>query len=173
MGNGGDRFQDIQSELDLILWEGSPIDEAAPRVLRVLCEGLGWDVGIVWGFDESSHALRFVASWHHPSGTKSQLEKLSERSTLTPGVGLPGRILAAGEPTWIMDVQRDRSFPRSPAAIEDGIHGAFGFPLLDGWNVVGIIELFSKETKERDDELLVSVARMGPKLGGLLVGESE
>jgi GAF domain-containing protein len=171
VGEVGDRFQDIHSELDLILAEGGPFDTAAPKVLRALCEGLGWDVGIAWRFDESERALRFVASCHPPSTPMTQLEAVSERSTLSPGVGLPGRILAAGEPTWIKDVQKDRGFPRSPAATEDGLHGAFGFPLIHDWRVVGIIELFSKEARERDEELLTSFARIGPQLGRLLADE--
>jgi GAF domain-containing protein len=168
--DAGDRFQDIHSELDLILAAGGPFDAAAPKVLRALCEGLGWDVGIAWRFDESDRALRFVASWHDPSSPTTQLEAVSEGSTLSPGVGLPGRIVAAGEPTWIKDVQKDRGFPRSPAAMEDGLHGAVGFPLIHDWRVVGIIELFSKEAMERDEELLISFAPMGRQLGGLLAG---
>jgi signal transduction protein with GAF and PtsI domain len=171
--DAGDRFHDVHSKVDLILAEGGHFDAAAPKVLRTLCEGLGWNVGIAWRFDESDRVLRFVASWHHPSSPMTQLEKLSERSTLSPGVGLPGRILAGGEPTCITDVQRDRGFPRSPAAMEDGIHGAVGFPLIRDWKVVGVIELFSKEAKEPDEELLISVAQLGLQLGGLLAGEGE
>lgn len=173
MEDAGDRFQEIHSEVDQILAEGGTFDAAAPKVLRALCEGLGWDVGIAWRVDEADRVLRFAGSCHHPSGPMTELEKLSERSTLSPGVGLPGRILAAGEPTWIKDVQKDRGFPRSPAAMEDGLHGAFGFPLIHDWKVVGIIEFFSKEARERDEELLISVARMGRQLGGLLAAESE
>ena len=173
MGGEGDRFTHVRSELDLILAKGGPLGTVAPRILRALCEGLGWGVAIAWRFDESDRVLRFVASWHDPSGPKTQLETISERSTMSPGVGLPGRILAAGEPTCIKDVQKDRGFPRSPAAMEDDLHGAFGFPLVHEWTVVGIIECFSKEVRERDEELLVAAAPMGLQLGALLAGESE
>ena len=173
MGDGGGRFQDIHSEVDLILAKGGPFDAAAPEILRALCDGLGWDVGIAWRYDEPASTLRFIASWHDPSGPMTQLETVSEGSTLSPGVGLPGRIVAAREPTWIKDVQKDRGFPRSPAAMEDDLHGAFGFPLLHGWRVVGIIELFSKDVRELDEDLLLSVAAMGPRLGELIAAETE
>jgi len=172
MGEGSGRFLGIHSEVDLILAEGGTFDAAAPRVLRALCEGLRWDVGIAWRYDEPARSLRFVASWHDPSGPRTQLETLSEQSALSPGVGLPGRIVAAREPCWITDVQKDRGFPRSPAAMEDDLHGAFGFPLLHDWKVVGVMEFFAHERRELDEDLLVSIAQLGPELGGVMAMES-
>lgn len=160
------------SGVDLALAEGASFDDAAPEVLRALCESLGWDVGIAWRFEESDRALRFLASWHHPSGPMTELEKLSQRSSFSPGVGLPGRIMSAAEPMWITDVQKDRGFPRSPAAMEDGLHAGFGFPLIHGWSVVGVMEFFSKKARERDGELLSAVAPIGRRLGELLAGET-
>jgi hypothetical protein len=173
MKDEGDRFEGVRSEVRRILAEGGPFADVAPRILRVLCEGLGWAVGIAWRHDESTHALHFVASWHDESGHKTQLETLSEGSTLTPGVGLPGRIVSSHEPHWIPDVQTDRGFPRSPAAIEDGLHGAFGFPLVHDWMVVGVMEFFSHEARELDEELLVSIAPLGPELGRAMATEGE
>jgi signal transduction protein with GAF and PtsI domain len=168
-----DRFQEIRSDLDPILTEGGSFDSVVPRVLQAVCESLGWDVGIAWTFDHSARTLRFVASWHDPSGHMTELERISERSALSPGVGLPGRIVAAGEPCWITDVQKDRGFPRSQAAMADGLHGAFGFPLLRDRTIVGILEFFSKKPRELDEELLVAVAELGPQLGALIERENE
>jgi signal transduction protein with GAF and PtsI domain len=169
----GDRFEEVHSEVRRILAEGGPFADVARKILRVLCEGLAWDVGIAWRHDESAHALHFVASWHDQSAPKTLLETLSERSTFSPGVGLPGRIISAQESCWITDVQTDRGFPRSPAAMEDGLHGAFGFPLLHDWKVVGVMEFFSQEARELDEELLVAIAPLGPELGGAMAMERE
>jgi signal transduction protein with GAF and PtsI domain len=172
VGDGADRFEGILSEVRRILSEGGRFTDAAPRILGMLSETLGWDVAIAWRQDEATRVLHFVASWHDPSGPRTQLETVSERSTLTPGVGLPGRIVAAREPCWITDVQTDRGFPRSPAAMEDGLHGGFGFPLLHNWKVVGVMEFFAHETRELDEDLLVSIAQLGPELGDVMAGES-
>ena len=173
MKDEGDRFEEVHSEVRRILAAGGPFADVARKILQVLCEGLAWDVGIAWRHDESAHDLHFVASWHDRSSPKTQLETLSERSTLTPGVGLPGRIVSSHEPQWIPDVQTDRGFPRSPAAMEDGLHGAFGFPLLHDWMVVGVMEFFSHEARELDEELLVSIAPLGPELGRAMAMERE
>lgn len=165
MGDEGRRSQTFDARVDGILAAGDTFDLVAPEVLQVLCEDLGWDVGIAWRVEELSKALRFISSWHAPSAAETELESLSARSTLSPGVGLPGRIVSAGEPSWIRDVQKDRGFPRSPAAMEDGLHGACGFPLLHARKVVGVIELFSYDPREPDEDLLISLALIGEKIG--------
>jgi GAF domain-containing protein len=173
VGAESDRLAIIRPELDAIVASDGPFDDVAVRVLRTLCEGLGWDVGIVWKLDEAANVLRWVASWHDPTNPVTELERLSERSAFSPGVGLPGRVLSAQEPWWITDVQKASGFPRWRAAMEDGIHGAFGIPLLHGRKVVGIIELFSRETRDSDRGLLISVASVGVQLGSLMEGERQ
>jgi GAF domain-containing protein len=167
------RLRAIRSELDRIHAEDGPFEEVAPRILQALCEGLGWDVGIMWKADESATVLRFVASWHDPSIPVTELERLSARSTFSPGVGLPGRILSGREGCWIRDVQNDIGFPRAQAAMEDDVQSGFGFPLLQGRKLVGVIELFSRQTRKRDRKLLASMAPIGDEVGRMIEGERE
>jgi signal transduction protein with GAF and PtsI domain len=169
----GDRFGNLLSEVRRILADGGPFTEIAPRILRLLCESLGWDVGIAWRHDDSAHRIHFVASWHDRSGPMTRLETMSERSTFSPGVGLPGRVVSTREPCWITDVQKDRGFPRSPAAMEDDFHSAFGFPLLHGFTVLGVMEFFSQERRELDEDLLIVVATLGPELGAVMATEQN
>jgi signal transduction protein with GAF and PtsI domain len=173
VGSEDDRLAIIRPELDAIVASDGPFDEVAARILQTVCEGLGWDVGIVWKFDEAASVLRWVASWHDPTNSVTEIEKVSERSTFSPGVGLPGRVLSAQEPWWISDVQKASGFPRWRAAMEDGIHSAFGVPLLHGRKAMGILELFSREARDSDRELLISMALVGAQLGSLMEGERQ
>ena len=173
MVDEGDRLEKLRSEVHRILADGGPFTDVAPRILRALCEGLGWDVGLAWRHDESAHKIHFVASWHDQSRPKTQLETLSEQSTFSPGVGLPGRVVSTREPCWITDVQRDRGFPRSPAAMEDDFHSAFGFPLLHGFTVLGVMEFFSRERRELDEDFLAVAGMLGPELGGVMAAEQN
>jgi signal transduction histidine kinase/CheY-like chemotaxis protein len=81
------------------------------------------------------------------------------------GIGLPGRIWTSGEPAWIANVLEDNNFPRAPVAITAGLRGAFGFPILLGREVIGIVEFFSREIRQPDPELLQMVASIGGQIG--------
>ena len=81
------------------------------------------------------------------------------------GIGLPGRVWDSATPAWITDVLKDNNFPRAPVAISVGFHGAVGFPIKLDNEVLGVLEFFSRETKERDDEFQEMVANLGTQLG--------
>jgi GAF domain-containing protein len=130
-----------------------------------VCESLHWDLGIAWTIDPSARVLRFQQAWHSPHGPAGELEKLSAASAFSPGVGLPGRALSTGEPSWITDLQSDLSFPRAPAAAVDGLRSGFGVPILRGSEPLAVVEFFSSEVRERDAELLRMMGTIGAEIG--------
>src|SRR5262245_16124341 len=120
-----------------VLAESMTLEEAAPRILQAICEGLGWAHGALWRLDEAEGVLRCVESWH-PQGTSlPEFDAISRRSVFPPGVGLPGRVWASAQPAWIPDVTSDTNFPRAPIAAREGLHAAFGFPIHTGGHVLG------------------------------------
>jgi signal transduction histidine kinase/CheY-like chemotaxis protein len=90
---------------------------------------------------------------------------LTRDLNLEKGLGLPGRIWASGKPAWVENVVDDPNFPRAGTAAREGLHGAFGFPILLGGDVWGVIEFFSSEIREPDNELLRLVAGIGGQIG--------
>src|SRR5229473_1484783 len=82
-----------------------------------------------------------------------------------PGEGLPGRVLVAGEPTWLVDAPTDGNFPRAAAGRRMGLHAAFGFPLRSPRGIVGVMEFFSREFREPDEELLRTMRMLGSQVG--------
>jgi PAS domain S-box-containing protein len=69
------------------------------------------------------------------------------------------------EPEYIPDVVPDENFPRGPIAEREGLHAAFGFPILLGGEVLGVIEFFSREIRQPDQELLNMLATIGSQIG--------
>jgi signal transduction histidine kinase len=59
----------------------------------------------------------------------------------------------------------DRNFPRAPAAKEAGLCGGFAFPLFAGRAVNGVVELFSRDFAEPDNDLLQLVTALGSQIG--------
>jgi GAF domain-containing protein len=91
--------------------------------------------------------------------------RVTQATRLTAGVGLPGRVLSGKGPLWVMDVTRDHDFPRSEAATDVGVKGAFAFPVLTLAGVVAVLEFFTSEPKEPDELLLKGMAQVGIQLG--------
>ena len=147
------------------LAESATLAEAAVRVLQALCEALGWDYGALWNVDTDGGVLHCVETWHPPALTLPQFEATSRGMTFTRGAGLPGRVWASGEPAWVPDVVADSNFPRAAIAGHEGLHGAFALPLLIRGTVVGVMEFFSREVREPDEELLGMLRRVGAQVG--------
>ena len=147
------------------LIESETLAEAAGRVLKALCEGLGWDYGALWNLDAETETLRCVETCHLPTAEVPEFEAASRSRTFARGVGLPGRVWASGETTWIPDVVSDSNFPRAAIAARSGLHGAFGLPILCRGRLVGVMEFFSREIRQPDAELLQILARVGAQIG--------
>ncbi len=147
------------------LAESTSLREAAPKVLEAICETLGWEHGALWRVDAAAGVLRCVETWTAAAGRFPEFEEVSRRTTFAPGVGLPGRVWSSGKPAWIPDVVRDSNFPRAPIASREGLHAAFGFPVLAGTQVLGVLEFFSREIRRPDEELLALFATAGSQIG--------
>ena len=147
------------------LAESATLAEAAPQVLRAICEALGWDHGALWDVDSGSDVLRCVETFHLPTVTLIEFEAASRGTAFTRGTGLPGRVWASGKPAWIPDVADDANFPRASIARREGLHGAFALPILLREQVVGVMEFFSREIREPDEGLLRMLTQVGAQIG--------
>ena len=137
-----------------VLAESARLSEAMPAILEAICRTLGWDYGALWRVDPHDNVLRLIAAWHMPGTGFAEFEALSRESSFASGIGLPGRVWAAARPTFIPDVLEDANFPRAPAAAREHLHAAFGFPVVLDRDVLGVMEFFSREIREPDEELL-------------------
>src|SRR5262249_41961256 len=123
-----------------VLADAPSLAVATPRILRAVCESLGWSVGAIWRVDLKDKILRCVETWHLPWTAISEFDLVTRSTTFERGVGLPGRVWANRKPTWIEDVTHDQNFPRGAIAAREGLHAAFGFPILLGHEVLGVFE---------------------------------
>ncbi|MGH7323904.1 MAG: PAS domain S-box protein [Candidatus Rokuibacteriota bacterium] len=160
-----EQLQAGQHAVTRILAEATALVEATPQIVRVLCESLGWELGVLWTVDRHAGVLRCVDLWHVPSLDAAEFEAVSRHRTFAPGVGLPGRVWSSGESAWIADVVRDPNFPRAPVAARAGLHSAFGFPIVLSREVLGVLEFFSREIRQPDDDLLKVMTTVGSQIG--------
>src|SRR6266576_4202216 len=89
----------------------------------------------------------------------------NRRVTFPHGVGLPGRVWSTGRAAWIADVVHEPNFPRAAAAAKDGLHGAFGFPIIGPGGFLGVMEFFSPEIREPSAAVLALFEGIGGQVG--------
>ena len=141
------------------------LEEASSAILQTIASIGDWALSGLWIYDETIGRLRCRAFWQAGSDNLKKFGQFSQTVQFRMGEGLPGRVWESNEPAWIHDVTVDKNFPRSAAAKETGLRGGFAFPLFAGRAVNGVIELFSHDFAEPDNDLLQLVAALGSQIG--------
>lgn len=132
----------LQGSVSLVLNEARRLSDAAPRILRIIGDALGCDVGALWQADRAGNVLVRTERWSAPGAATAAFEAAGEEVVFERGVGLPGRVWATGRPAAIEDLARDPNFPRRRAAAQAGLRSGFAFPIQSGESTVGVIEFF-------------------------------
>lgn len=139
--------------------------EAGPRILETIAAVGNWVTGSIWLEDKTESRLSCTMTWHQPGPELEAFANVTRETTLEAGAGLPGRVFDAHKSIWIRDVRHDDNFPRAAAAAAANLKGAFAFPLRTEGKVNGVLELFSPDTVEPDDDLISLVEALGSQIG--------
>jgi serine phosphatase RsbU (regulator of sigma subunit) len=151
-----------------ILTESTRLADAAPKILRSIAQSLGWDVGALWTLDRDAEVLRCVEVWQAPTVAVPAFEQVSRQRAFARGMGLPGRVWAGDSSVWIPDVTQDATLLGAPLAVTEGLHAAVGFPIRNGTEFLGVLEFFSLEIRQPDEELLQMMTSIGSHISQFL-----
>ncbi|HEX6457418.1 MAG TPA: PAS domain S-box protein [Thermoleophilaceae bacterium] len=154
-----------QAAVARILTSTDSLVEATPKLLAVLGQQLGWAFGALWTVDQQADVIRCVDALQSAEVEAGEFLDASRGATLNRGVGLPGRVWAAGRPVWVFDVTQDENFPRAAAAREAGLRAAFAFPIRSSSGILGAIEYLATTPREPDGQLLDLMDALGSQLG--------
>ena len=160
-----ERRKTLDHGIILAVAESATSDDANRKILQTICEVLGWEWSAVWQVDKSANVLRSMASWHKPECVVPEFEAITCQMTFAPGVGLPGRVWSNGVPAYIPDLTRDPNFPRAPFAVQSGLRSGFAFPIRLGGHIVGVMEFFSRESREPTHDVLDLLNTLGGQIG--------
>jgi PAS domain S-box-containing protein len=162
--NHAERLRQTDHALTALLSQPVDLKQAAPRLLEAVCGTLGWEVGNLWQVDHDRRVLVHVDSWQRDGSTEEFVTASAVRR-FQSGIGLPGRVWASAQPVWIHDVVVDSNFPRLPIAARVGLHAGFGFPILSGSTVLGVLEFFTRVPRPVDSSLLALMSAAGSQIG--------
>ncbi|MBW4689077.1 MAG: PAS domain S-box protein [Komarekiella atlantica HA4396-MV6] len=163
-----------QYSITRILSESQSIKQAITQIIQSICQSLGWDLGELWTPNQyisksvPEHSinaiLRCVEIWSSRIISVREFKAITWQTTYTPGIGLPGRIWTRRSPLWISDITEDGDLQRSQSAAEAGLHAAFGFPILDDHEILGVMVFFSREIQRKDTDLLQMMGSIGSQI---------
>ncbi|BAY94167.1 MULTISPECIES: adenylate/guanylate cyclase domain-containing protein [unclassified Tolypothrix] len=165
-----------QYAITRILSESQSIKEAMPKILQAICQTIGWDLGELWTPNQyisrsikrhSNHdiVLRCIEIWSSRVVSVREFKAITWQTTYKTGVGLPGRIWARRSPIWIKDIADDDDLLRSQPAAKSGLHAAFGFPIVDDHEILGVMVFFNKEVLQKDIDFLQMMVSIGNQIG--------
>lgn len=160
-----ERALEVQFAVSRALARSATVDEAAPEVIRAICDTLGWELGLLWRVDEADEVLRCVGGWRAPTSSAGPFLASSRGFTFARGAGLMGRVWDTGRSFWIPDVTRDQDFPRARPVTEAGLHAVLAFPITLVDEVLGAVEFFSHRIREPDEALLRLMGSVGAQIG--------
>ncbi len=147
--------------------EAESLHQAAQVVMRQICAHVGTVLGHLWtpalrtSGDLVPTPLRCTCD---TSGYRA-FQEATEKLSIHPGLGLPGRVLAAGRPVWISELAIAPDFPRQEHAVATGLRSGFAFPVLVGREVVAVLEFFSRTRMDATPTFLDVLAGIGTQLG--------
>ncbi len=163
-----ERLRSAEHTVTQLLLESRTLEDAAPDILKIVCQTLNWNVGVMWRMDGESHALRCAEVWTDRETDYAPFIERTRQSSFVAGVGLPGRVWKNRQVEWISDVTRDGNFPRAPFAVRAGLHAAFAFPFTLDDRVDGVMEFFATALRPPDQKILDTFDSLGAQISQFL-----
>jgi PAS domain S-box-containing protein len=146
--------------------EAATLEQAVQIGLARVCAFLQWPVGHLYRPSREGPDLEPTTVWHLEDAERFQVFVRATMATrMSPGIGLPGRVLGGGKPVWVVDALSDPNFVRARNGEDIGLRAGLGVPILVGSRVVGVMEFFSPEAREPDEAVMAVMVHIGTTLG--------
>lgn len=159
------RLIQLLQDISVAANEATTVRDVMVTCLEKVCTHTGWEVGHVY-VPNSEGILHPSDMWYisDPPQFKT-IREVTQSTTFKPGVGLPGRVFESGKPVWIRDLRKDPNFPRARMVKDLGVDSGFAFPVLEGKQVVSVLEFFTRGITDPDEALLEAIGHLATQLG--------
>jgi PAS domain S-box-containing protein len=148
-----------------VLAEADNLAAAASHVLRAIGENLEWEWGALWSVQREGNPLSCDCLWHAPDIATAEFDMVCRERIFAVGEGRLGQVWQTASPIWMVDATTESEFLRASAASRAGLHGGVIFPILLDTEALGVVEFFSRATRERDKEQLATLSAIGSQIG--------
>lgn len=146
-----------------ILAESATLFVATAKILKIICESLHWECGSIWAVDKNANVLVCTRTWQK-SSSQSDYQNVRKGLTFSLGVELPGQVWKDRRAIWISNIYNDAHFTQTSLSVK-GMQTAVAFPIIYENEVLGVIEFFSMNILQPDQNLLLWFESVGNQLG--------
>jgi diguanylate cyclase (GGDEF)-like protein len=148
--------------------EAGDVLAALEVTLDKICEGTCWTLAQVWLPRSDGKVLECSSAWYCNHGDMETFRTVSLGRTVMRGEDLPGRSWASKQPAWIPNIGVDADFARASFAREAGLNTAIVLPVLANDDVIAVLELFTRETRDEDARSVRLFSAVVAQLGGII-----
>jgi len=145
-----------------VLAESDTLDDAAPKILKAICEALVCEAGIFWMTGSDAEQLQLF-EFHH-SGIRNRFAEVWRNIVSTDPEALPNVVFQSKQPGSVTDFSNSAS-ASAEFADQQGFRSGFAFPVQIGSLVEGVLEFYSKRALEGDQQLTVVTSSLGNQIG--------
>jgi len=141
------------------------LDEAAPRILRSVCEHLEYGLGVFWLVDRVAGVLRCAEAFDCTGFDIDANSTAILGQSFGFGEGLPGRV-------WAGHVAASMTNPSSPHEIAEtsmAEQSAIAFPIRNGAEFLGVMEFVSRDRRDEDHGIVRTMAAIGRQVNQFIM----
>lgn len=145
------------------LLEDGSTDRAMLRVIRTLCQALGWDYGARWSRDAGGQRLVPAESWCSPALNAGDITWSADGEGMYRH--LVQRVWETGWTLLRQDLALDPEAASSPFAVAVGLRCALIFPIKSQSGAIGVLQFLTRDLSDADAGLLETADMIGSQLG--------
>ncbi|WP_299407562.1 SpoIIE family protein phosphatase [Acaryochloris sp. IP29b_bin.148] len=157
----------VEQATTRVLAEVATLSEAFPRLLQAISQSLGWEYGELWLIDESNYSLRCAESWLALRNKTSTVSVESSSVHFALAASIIDRIWHYNRPLWLSDYEMQDAQVRSFQ--QAGMATTLSFPILEGYNRLGVMFFSKYEPQAKDPSLLNIMGSIGAQLGEFIM----
>ena len=145
---------------------GSDRDAATRTLLSHVCAYLGWQLGHAHVVPPAGERAESTDVWHPPEPPRYRPFLEASKTLGAEGEdGLAARAMAQRMPRWLTDLSEEAGFLRAEAARETGLRTGMVIPVPGRDGVLGVLEFFTEEHVDRDDDALAVLSHVASAWG--------
>jgi PAS domain S-box-containing protein len=164
----------VQYTTAKVLSNSHSMAEAISQILSGMAENLGAIYGELWmpagNMSDGIYHLTCLDTWYHRTSNLENLSRQRQNLYVLPGEKLVGKIWLQHLPIWWSDLSEYEEFTELPSQefspqMIDQLITAFGFPIKDGEEILGVMTFFSPMRQPADPELMQVMGVVGSQIG--------